>query len=411
MIIQNLKRKECDNFNSLFMNSNQKVEQPSLYPEIEEEETKEPQPSLESLEPSNEDNARSLLALSLIQGVGFVTIRNLFSALNGKLKKIWELDLEQLAETLKQARAPQPTIFAETVKNNKDKFLDNAQNQLRFLARKKISIIFRYSKEYPSKLEKLPDPPAWLFVEGNPEWILDDKIVAVVGTREPTKLGVETATRVSNALIERGCIILSGLAEGIDEAGHQSAVNSNAPTIAVLGHGVDVVFPSKTAMLRRQIVESGGVVISEYLYSDSYAREKFVQRNRIQAALSDAVTIIEAKTKSGTAHTFRFAKGLEKPILGATIGGMQKQPTHELLEDIKSAGYPVFDFGNKEGINQFSDFIFQLFKNSQNAVRKFQYLPYKSVLNEIKRTRYSYAVSDDHLEWLITEIQKLKGGS
>lgn len=387
------------------MNGNQNIKQLELYPE-------ENQKSAESNRTNQADtipqeNELTLLALSSIQGIGFITIRNLFYKFRGNLGKIWELNRDELSDFFRQTRIQNANQIVEIIQNDKAGLLENAKNQVTFLRRRKTSIIFRYTKEYPKRLENLKDAPAWLFVEGNPDLLNQERIVAVVGTRSPTPLGVETARKLSVTLIKQGFIILSGLAEGIDEAGHQSAVDFGVPTIAVLGHGTEEVFPAKTARLRKELVDAGGAVISEYLYKDRYAKEKFIQRNRIQAALSGAVAVVEAKSKSGTAHTVRFAKTFGTSIFGV-FNSFPESTTNELVAELEKDNYPVFDVGTKNGREILKVYLTKQFGEIEKQNWTIEPKIFNHLLSEIERVGNDHDAVKEDYDWLILKIQELK---
>src|SRR5260221_1563688 len=279
-----------------------------------------------------DENKISLLALSEIQGVGFATIRTLFNAYHGELTQVWNANSDDLHNHLRVASIPQFTQVASQIKGRVKEVHKVAQERYAFLKHRKIDIIFQGTALYPEGLYKLKFPPSWLFVQGNAELLSNPATVAVVGTRDPTENRLHTAKRGSIFLVTQGYIILSGLAEGIDEAAHQTSVDYDVPTIAVLGHGIDVTFPAATTNLRHQVVERGGAVVSEYLPKDMYNRERFVQRNRIQAAIAKCVGVVEGRLKSGTAHTVRFARELNIPMFGVIVGLLQSTPQQELLK-------------------------------------------------------------------------------
>lgn len=359
--------------------------------------------------PSSTGNAVSLLALSRIPGVGFATIRTLFGAFEGDLKKVWTANGDDLYEYLRGARIPQPTEVVKQITKNPKPLVDAAREQYHFLkARRKAHIIFRDTSDYPAGLYSLPDPPAWLFVEGDPSVLTESMVVAVVGTRNPTDQGLEATRRLSVTLARSGCVILSGLAEGIDAGAHQTAVDYGAPTVAVLGHGIDVVFPASTSRLRREIIDSGGAVVSEYLPGDSYTRERFVQRNRIQAALSKAVAIVEGKSKSGTAHTMRFARQMGRDLFGVRMGQDAQTPQQELHRELFKLGFPVFDLEDAEGREGLRVYLQAVFP--QIPVQSLRRSPrlFLGLLHEISRLAHDYDASADDFDWLVEQVNQMR---
>jgi DNA processing protein len=358
-----------------------------------------------SSRPSVGENAISLLALADVEGVGFATARALFDAYHGHLTQVWNARSDELLEHLRNARVQQPNQIVQQIQSRADMLLTAARDRyLLFQKRRHVSILFRGTVDYPPGLSDLPNAPPWLFVEGNVDILFEPTIVGVVGTRDPTEDGIEAARRLSVDLARAGCIVLSGLAEGIDEVAHRTAVDYGAPTIAVLGHGIDVVFPASTADLRRQMIGTGGAVVSEYLPRDLYSRDRFVQRNRIQAALSTALAIVEGQSRSGTAHTLRFARQLKRHLFGVRLGAPVKIPQQELLNDLEKQGAPVYDLATSEGRDQLREFLGQLFPREQRRHRTGARL-FLGLLNEINRIARDYDATQADFEWLVKEIQ------
>ena len=161
-------------------------------------------------------------------------------------------------------------------------------------------------KAYPPLLREIFDPPAVLFYRGklaDPE----KPLAAVVGTRKPTPRGAERAFILGRELGEAGIPVVSGLAIGIDAMAHRGNIEGKAATVAVLGSGVDMIFPSSNRGLARRILETGGAIVSEYPPGAGPARWHFPARNRIISALARGVVIVEAPEKSGSLITAQFA--------------------------------------------------------------------------------------------------------
>ena len=167
-------------------------------------------------------------------------------------------------------------------------------------------IIAPGDEEFPRRLLEIYDPPLCLYVRGDAA-ILNRPGVAVVGTRHPTPYGVGMAERLSCDLSAHGIIIISGLARGVDTAAHRGTVNSKGRTIAVLGTGVDVIYPRENAKLAEQILSLGGAMISEFPIGTFAAPQNFPIRNRIISGLSAGVLVLEAGEYSGTRITARCA--------------------------------------------------------------------------------------------------------
>ena len=176
-------------------------------------------------------------------------------------------------------------------------------------AARRIRILTYDDPDYPLAFSRIPDMPLVLYCTGDPRWLNEPAAVGMVGTRRPTEYGLRAAADIGKGLARAGAIIVSGLADGLDSAGHRAAVGENCPTIAVMGVPIDRTYPAANRELRRAI-EQKGCVISEYPpESDAVGTVGFLQRNRLIAALSGALVVLEAKEKSGTMSTVATRSG------------------------------------------------------------------------------------------------------
>lgn len=160
--------------------------------------------------------------------------------------------------------------------------------------------------EYPRGLLQIYDPPPVLWVRGN-RALLNRPGLAVVGTRQPTPYGAGMAQMLSRDLAARGLIIMSGMARGVDTAAHKGALEAKAPTIAVWGTGIDVIYPRENKRLAEDIVASGGALLSEFPIGTFPAPQNFPIRNRTLSGMSIGVLVVEAAEYSGTRITARCA--------------------------------------------------------------------------------------------------------
>ena len=161
--------------------------------------------------------------------------------------------------------------------------------------------------EYPERLRNIPDPPAVLFVKGKPDGFHAKSSLAVVGTREPTPFGAKAARSSARAAVERGFAVVSGLAHGCDAMAHEGCIDAEGVGVAVLAHGLDMVYPAANRGLAKLLLEHGGCLASEYPIGAKPIRSAFAERDRIQSGLSDAVLVIETDVGGGTMHTAKFA--------------------------------------------------------------------------------------------------------
>lgn len=250
----------------------------------------------------------AFLALTTLKGVGFWTLHKIAKSGLG------------FKEILK---SPDSKYYEKLLRHEEGQsLLPDAQEEIwgkglllaRELHKDDIKLIFKDEENFPEKLKSIPDAPEWIFVQGSFD-NLKAKSVAVVGTRKPSEDGMFLTKLVLSCLSRIGCVTVSGLALGIDQLAHIESLRYHLPTIAVLGTGIRENYPRGSEILRAQILENGGTIVTEYLPHQSYSSENFVRRNRIQAGLCDTLIPVEWKIKSGTAHTVGFASKYNKKII------------------------------------------------------------------------------------------------
>ncbi|MGB7599602.1 MAG: DNA-processing protein DprA [Candidatus Sulfotelmatobacter sp.] len=169
-----------------------------------------------------------------------------------------------------------------------------------------VTIVSGEDASYPARLKEIYDPPLVLYVRGDPE-VLTRPGIAMVGTRHPTPYGSGMAERLACDLAAQGLVIISGMARGVDTAGHRGAITAKGKTVAVLGTGVDVIYPKENSRLAEQIIALGGALISEFAMGTFAAPQNFPIRNRILSGMSVGVLVVEAAEYSGTRITARCA--------------------------------------------------------------------------------------------------------
>lgn len=198
-----------------------------------------------------------------------------------------------------------------------------------------IELIMNDDPRFPAALREIPCPPFALYIRGTlpQSW---DTALGIVGTRKATPDGLSIAERWSHTLAARGCTIISGLALGIDAAAHRGCLDAGGTTIAVLAHGLDVIYPPTNTNLGLSIIEHNGCLISEYPINSPSFPSRFLERNRIVSGLSRGVLIIEAPTKSGSLATARFALDQNKDIF--VVPGPIKSRNYEGSHDLIRMG-------------------------------------------------------------------------
>ncbi|MBQ9298903.1 MAG: DNA-processing protein DprA [Clostridia bacterium] len=161
--------------------------------------------------------------------------------------------------------------------------------------------VFREDAEYPVLLREIADPPHTLFLRGTPA--ADERSVAIVGSRRDTRYGRTQAYRIARDLAAAGVTVVSGLARGIDTAAHEGALAGGGRTVAVMGNGIDTIYPEENRELACRIIENGGAVITEFPFGAGPLAYHFPIRNRIISGISAALLLIEGHARSGTMIT------------------------------------------------------------------------------------------------------------
>ncbi|MGK7912224.1 MAG: DNA-processing protein DprA [Synechococcus sp.] len=246
------------------------------------------------------------LAWPQIEGIGPNRLKQLFLHF-GSLQAAWEatagdfLQVERIGLTLADAIARERDALDVVAVSNR--LIADVPDG--------VNVITPADNGYPPMLWEIPDPPPMLYIKGQRRtW---SPAIAIVGTRSPSKYGLRWTEAVATGLVSAGFAIVSGMALGVDAVAHQAAIDAGQPTLAVLGTGVDVVYPGKHHHLAAQIQEIG-MLVSEYPCGTGPARANFPRRNRIVAALAQATLIMEAPSRSGALITARLANDYNRDV-------------------------------------------------------------------------------------------------
>ncbi len=197
-----------------------------------------------------------------------------------------------------------------------------------------VSIITIDSDGYPELLRQVYTPPLVLYCRGKFINLNERLCISIVGTRKMTAYGKNCAYNISKELAEAGAIIVSGMADGIDSVAHRGALDAGMPTVAIVGCGVNIVYPTKNASLMQRIMKTG-MVISEYPLNSPPEKFHFPERNIIIAALSVATVVVEADIKSGSLITASHANELGKDLyaIPGSIYSLYSKGTNSLIKD------------------------------------------------------------------------------
>ncbi|MBD3376893.1 DNA-protecting protein DprA [candidate division KSB1 bacterium] len=267
----------------------------------------------------------SLLCLSSVTGLGPYKVRILVERF-GSPQRVLQSSPRELVQIPGIDK-----IMAERIRKEADhKF---AKDQLQRLEKSRIKVVSFWDNDYPAGLKTLFDPPVLLFVHGelNPD---TDQSIAIVGTRQATNYGRWVTEKFTRELVSHNYWITSGLARGIDTIAHRQCLNCGGKTVAVLGSGLDRIYPAENTELSRHISNQGAVV-SEFPMGAGPDAPHFPRRNRIISALSRAVLVIEAGEKSGALITTDFAleQGKDVFVVPGNINSPASQGTNKLIQE------------------------------------------------------------------------------
>lgn len=268
------------------------------------------------------DDARYWIGLSLINGLGGETFRRLLSSF-GTPQQIYTTP----TSALKKVVSPE---IANQIANGPDE--ERLAPALEWLTQDDNQLITLADASYPASLLEIPDPPPILYVKGHVEQ-LNTPTIGIVGSRNATPQGLKNAEAFAEALSEAGWCIASGLALGIDGAAHRGALRGKGSTIAVVGTGLDIVYPARHRELAHQIVGAGAIV-SEFPLGEPSRAGNFPRRNRIISGLSKGVLVVEANLESGSLITARLAaeQGREVFAIPGSIHSPLSKGCHRLIK-------------------------------------------------------------------------------
>ena len=266
------------------------------------------------------------IVLNLVPGIGFVK----FSALRDHFGSAGAIAFRSEAEYREV-----PGIGEELAhKLRTCAWQEQLKDELDLADRAGVRVITYFDENYPEVLRQLYDPPLVLYVRGI-LGLFPDRTISVVGTRKMTSYGRRITTQLCREAVEAGFTVVSGLAYGVDTVAHRTTVDLGGTTVAVLGGGLMNIHPKENIPLARDIVDSGGALISEFPMKFPVSRQSFPRRNRIVAALSRGTLVTEAGLDSGALITAKLALEIGKEVFA--VPGMADNPVaqgcHRLIKD------------------------------------------------------------------------------
>ena len=189
----------------------------------------------------------------------------------------------------------------------------SAEDEIKFIEKYKIKTLFITDRDYPKRLLNCYDSPTILFYKGAAD-LNASRIVAIVGTRTNTEYGKQFTEKLVKDLEDQNIIIISGLAFGIDAIAHKCALKNNIPTVGVVGHGLDKMYPYEHTGMAKEMVKQGGGILSEFFSGTKPDKHHFPLRNRIVAGLSDATVLVETNVKGGSMITAKLADAYNRDV-------------------------------------------------------------------------------------------------
>lgn len=266
----------------------------------------------------------NIIRLQLINGLGRKTISKILSYIDSQKIKID--DFSSLVKLINQLGLKKVKIDAKNIDEESTKIFECCKKG-------KIDIIGLYDENYPDKFKSMDDKPLILYVDGNADLLNAAGNIAIVGTRTPTQKGYEISSILAEKLAEEKCCVVSGFAAGCDEAAHKGCLAVKGKTIAVLPSGHQSIYPKGNKVLYNMILMNQGAIVSEIPPNMKAEKHTFIERNRIIAALSDGVIVIEGGKKGGTSHTVKFAKECNKPVAYTDIAEISDENRQRMITD------------------------------------------------------------------------------
>ncbi len=282
--------------------------------------------------PAEEINIEKIAKLKLllsVEGVGPGKLLNLFSKFNS-FDEILRAPLNSLMRVENISSILAQRIYS--AKANYGSFLSSTEQEITKLDQIGGKILTYWDDNFPEYLKKIYSPPILLYYCGNIE-LLNSDCLAVVGTRIPTAYGKLIAEKISKELSQQQITIVSGLARGIDSIAHTTCLANNGKTIAIIGSGLDIIYPPENKKLF-SLISQNGLIISEYPLGTKPDPQNFPKRNRIISGLSLGTIVIETRLNGGAMQTARFAldQGREVFSVPGNISSPQSEGTNLLIQ-------------------------------------------------------------------------------
>ncbi|MFA6085999.1 DNA-processing protein DprA [Mucilaginibacter sp.] len=269
------------------------------------------------------------LALTFIKNIGPSTARLLLAHIG---------DAETIFKTNKAKFIKVPGIGEKTIGQlDFDEGIRKAEAELKNIEKNNIDVIFYTDARFPRRLKNCHDAPILLHSKGNANFNMH-RVVSIVGTRNATDYGRQLCKQLVEELKEYNTLIVSGLALGIDVAAHKESIKLGVPTVGVLGHGLDKLYPSQNRATAEKMLENGGL-LTEYPFGTVPDRQHFPERNRIVAGMADATVVVEAGLKGGALITAEIANSYNRDVFAfpGRLGDEYSEGCNFLIRNNKAA--------------------------------------------------------------------------
>ena len=273
------------------------------------------------------------IGIEMIPKIGSINAKKLIAYCGGI-----EAVFKQSKKTLLKIPGIGDCLAAEITNQ---KILSQAEQEIEFIEKYGIKALFYLDADYPERLRQCEDCPIVLFVKGKTDINFNrEKYISIVGTRKATDYGKQVCEKLISGLSEKGYspIIVSGLAYGIDVIAHKSALKNNLQTLAVLGHGLDTIYPTSHRSIAKDIYETGAL-ITDFPSKTKFDRNNFIKRNRIIAGLSDATIVIESGEQGGALITADLANSYNREVFAVpgNVGSKYSIGCNQLIKANKAA--------------------------------------------------------------------------
>jgi DNA processing protein len=280
--------------------------------------------------PTGKDEIFYRLALSKVDNIGTKSAKKLINHF-GSAEEVFQLSSRELmnVQGLAQHRAISIGTFSEW---------DAVSEELDFCEKNGIEVFSYSDKRYPNRLKHCDDGPLVLFSKGGADFSAQ-RMLSIVGTRRLTEYGKKMTRDLVEQLIPYDVTVVSGLAYGVDYEAHKACVEMGVPTIGVLGHGLDKIYPFSHTKLANDMVSSGGALLTEFGINTKPDRENFPQRNRIVAGMCDATLVIESAAQGGSMITAELANAYHRDVFAipGRVGDKRSEGCNKLIKSHKAA--------------------------------------------------------------------------